>query len=291
LKRHIRIHLGIKPYKCQFCEATFSDKGACNSHQRTHTGEEREPCPICNVVFSKKQKLRYHMRLHTGEGLENCDICGKTFTHMYALNNHLKMHSRSNGHMCQICKKYIATPNQLLKHLGKHTNRKLSCAHCRKKFSLTKMLNRHIMTVHENVEGFRCMTAQCGVTFFELVTIRQHIREAHSNKHPVYGTHFVDEYNAKPSLDPEVFDPAEDDLPLHYEVLDEEIDRHVLGEKMSTGRQNDDITGKNKGKKTKAAAIKDESGFESDGGLFNDAEGKADLDKIETIKVDLIEQE
>ena len=29
LKRHIRIHLGIKPYKCSFCEMTFSDKVKC----------------------------------------------------------------------------------------------------------------------------------------------------------------------------------------------------------------------------------------------------------------------
>ena len=26
LSRHIRIHLGIKPYKCNFCVMTFSDK-------------------------------------------------------------------------------------------------------------------------------------------------------------------------------------------------------------------------------------------------------------------------
>ena len=91
MKRHVRIHLGIKPYKCNFCEMMFSDKvrsphctvhctghqGACNSHQRTHTGEEREACPVCNVVFSKKQKLKYHMRIHTGEGLEKCHICNK----------------------------------------------------------------------------------------------------------------------------------------------------------------------------------------------------------------------
>jgi hypothetical protein len=29
----LRIHLGIKPYKCSFCEMTFSDKGACSYTQ------------------------------------------------------------------------------------------------------------------------------------------------------------------------------------------------------------------------------------------------------------------
>ena len=63
---------------------TFSDKGACNSHQRTHTGEERAACPVCEVVFSKKQKLKYHMRIHTREGLETCHICDKV-AHLYTL--------------------------------------------------------------------------------------------------------------------------------------------------------------------------------------------------------------
>ena len=32
LKRHVRIHLGIKPYKCKFCEMTFSDKASYMVH-------------------------------------------------------------------------------------------------------------------------------------------------------------------------------------------------------------------------------------------------------------------
>ena len=79
----IRIHLGIKPYKCAHCERTFSDKGACNSHMRTHTGEERDACPICGLVFSKKQKLKYHMRTHTGEGLKACAICDKVNIYLF----------------------------------------------------------------------------------------------------------------------------------------------------------------------------------------------------------------
>ena len=40
LTLYYRLHLGIKPYKCDVCEKEFADKGACNSHVKTHTGEK-----------------------------------------------------------------------------------------------------------------------------------------------------------------------------------------------------------------------------------------------------------
>lgn len=49
-------------YKCNFCEKTFSDKGACNSHEKVHTKSEHSNCEVCGKHFARKQKLKYHMR-------------------------------------------------------------------------------------------------------------------------------------------------------------------------------------------------------------------------------------
>ena len=39
MNRHVRIHLGVKPYKCDHCEKRFSDKGACKGHmEMVHEG-------------------------------------------------------------------------------------------------------------------------------------------------------------------------------------------------------------------------------------------------------------
>jgi len=229
LKRHVRIHLGIKPYKCKFCTMTFSDKGACNSHQRTHTGEEREACPICNVVFSKKQKLKYHMRIHTGEGLETCHICNKIFTHSYALNVHLRTHSKENNFMCHECKKIFQNGSKLYKHILTHGKQKLECDRCSKTFKFSKLLNRHIMSVHEGVDGLACSFEQCNTVFNKLSKIRDHVRDAHSVKNPMFGNHFTDEYNTNPSLDKKLFDTNEIDFAHIYEGLDIQIDNDVLG--------------------------------------------------------------
>eukprot|EP00090_Calanus_glacialis_P009775 TRINITY_DN18185_c0_g1_i1.p1 TRINITY_DN18185_c0_g1~~TRINITY_DN18185_c0_g1_i1.p1 ORF type:complete len:1354 (+),score=313.68 TRINITY_DN18185_c0_g1_i1:64-4125(+) len=233
LKRHVRIHLGIKPYKCKFCEMTFSDKGACNSHQRTHTGEEREACPICKVVFSKKQKLKYHMRIHTGEGLETCHICNKIFTHSYALNVHLRTHSKENNFMCHQCKKIFQNGTKLYKHVLTHGKPKLECDQCNKSFRFSKLLNRHVMTVHEGIEGLKCSFEQCNIVSKKLTGIREHIREAHSVKNPVFGNHFTDAYNDNPSLDKDIYDADEIDLAQIYEGLDIQIDNDVLGKPQS----------------------------------------------------------
>lgn len=38
LKRHMKIHLGIKPFKCDKCDKTFQEKLALKRHTLIHTG-------------------------------------------------------------------------------------------------------------------------------------------------------------------------------------------------------------------------------------------------------------
>ena len=39
---------GIKPYNCEYCHLSFTDKGACNSHMKIHTGDHKEVSNLLN---------------------------------------------------------------------------------------------------------------------------------------------------------------------------------------------------------------------------------------------------
>lgn len=54
------VHLGERPFECNVCKKTFTQKGALQLHERTH--EELRPyqCADCPMRFSQKGNLRAH---------------------------------------------------------------------------------------------------------------------------------------------------------------------------------------------------------------------------------------
>lgn len=57
LTTHMRIHRDIKPFKCQCCWKTFSQKVTLDSHIQTHTGQYNAELGQAEVL--REVKVRF----------------------------------------------------------------------------------------------------------------------------------------------------------------------------------------------------------------------------------------
>ncbi|KPP71658.1 hypothetical protein Z043_109406 [Scleropages formosus] len=124
LRRHIRIHKGVKPYECQLCGRAFRQGNQLKTHVRTHTGrkhsgEKPYECSSCGKHFAQASTLTYHMRRHTGEKPYVCDTCGKAFAVSSSLITHSRKHTGSKRVECEFCGNSYTDVKYLRKHIAK----------------------------------------------------------------------------------------------------------------------------------------------------------------------------
>ncbi|XP_031692410.1 zinc finger protein 510-like isoform X3 [Oncorhynchus kisutch] len=106
-----------KPYACPTCGKRFAEVNYVKKHQRVHTGVKPFSCTQCHMRFAQAGDLRRHQRVHTGEKPYSCPQCEKRFSRQYQLNVHLKVHMGEK----QFVRLHALREEVLREELSQHT--------------------------------------------------------------------------------------------------------------------------------------------------------------------------
>eukprot|EP00062_Callorhinchus_milii_P014780 gi/632964306/ref/XP_007898334.1/ PREDICTED: zinc finger protein Helios isoform X2 [Callorhinchus milii] len=84
----IRLPNGERPFHCNQCGASFTQKGNLLRHVKLHTGEKPFKCPFCSYACRRRDALTGHLRTHSVGKPHKCNYCGRSYKQRSSLEEH-----------------------------------------------------------------------------------------------------------------------------------------------------------------------------------------------------------
>ena len=175
---------GVKPFKCEICEAGFMKKIILKRHIKVH--QKAKPYSTCDATFTSKGIMKNHgATIHEGQKQNGTYFDFEENIEIYDFSQTEKiMDNSASTNLSE------STAVNLIEQNSKEsvTNpRRRRCTYCDQTFSNQGNLNRHVRRDHES-KKFQC--TECSKQFATNLNLKCHFNDQHAEDPKVYHCDF-----------------------------------------------------------------------------------------------------